>query len=136
MQERPIEPIDPALAQLSNKDLLKFVASSATDLAKKEIELAKAEMRQDFKKELGMAKGLGVSAVCALCTLNLLLMAVVFALSHVMPEWASALVVAAGVLAVGTVAGLVGWKKRVAQPMEQTRRTLMEDARWAKQRLA
>ena len=42
----------------------------------------------------------------------------------------------AAVLAVGTIAGLVGWGKRVKKPLETTLRTLKEDARWAKERMA
>jgi len=37
-----------------------------TQLAKKEIELAKSELRSDIKAELTMAKGLGVAGLCAL----------------------------------------------------------------------
>jgi hypothetical protein len=40
------------------------------------------------------------------------------------------------VLAVGTAAGLIGWGKRVKQPLEATRRTVKEGATWAKERLA
>ena len=65
-----------------------------------------------------------------------MLMACALALGTVMAEWAAALVVAGGVLLVGTVAGLVGWGKRVQKPLETTLRTLKEDARWAKERLA
>ena len=83
-----------------------------------------------------MAKGLGVGALCALCTVNLMLVAVALALGNVMAEWAAALIVAAAVLAVGTIAGVVGWGKRVKNPLESTRRSLKEDALWAKERLA
>jgi O-antigen/teichoic acid export membrane protein len=112
------------------------VVDSATLLAKKEIELAKSELRRDLKAEVSMAKGLGIAGVCALCTLNMFLVAGAFALAHVVADWAAALIVAAGVLAVGTIAGTVGWKKRVTSPLESTRRSLKEDARWARERLA
>jgi putative superfamily III holin-X len=121
---------------LSNRELVSHVIDSATLLAKKEIELAKAELKQDIKAEVGMAKGLGIGALCALCTVNLMLVAGALALGNVVAEWAAALIVAAAVLAVGTVAGFVGWKKRVTNPLESTRRSLKEDALWAKERLA
>jgi uncharacterized membrane protein YqjE len=54
----------------------------------------------------------------------------------VLYEWAATLIVAAVVLLVGTVAGLIGWGKRVKQPLEATRRSLKEDVQWAKERLA
>ena len=53
-----------------------------------------------------------------------------------MAEWAAALLVAAVVLGVGTAFGLIGWGKRVKSPLESTRRSLKEDALWAKERLA
>jgi uncharacterized membrane protein YqjE len=122
--------------RLSNRQLVSQVVESAGLLVKKEIELARVELKRDLKSELSMAKGLGAGAVCALCTLNLLLVAVALALGQVMPEWAAVLMVAAVVLAIGSVAGLIGWKKRVIRPLETTWRSLKEDARWAKERLA
>jgi hypothetical protein len=124
------------VAGMTNRELFGHVIDSATLLAKKEIELAKSELRKDLKAEISMAKGLGVAGVCALCTLNLLLVAAVFALAHVIPDWSAALIVAAAVLSVGTIAGTIGWKKRVMAPLESTRRSLKEDARWARERLA
>ena len=121
---------------MTNRELFGHVIDSAALLAKKEIELAKVELRRDLKAEVGMAKGLGIGAVCALCTINLMLVAGAMALGHVMAEWAAALIVAAAVLLVGTVFGLIGWGKRVKSPLESTRRSLKEDALWAKERLA
>ena len=124
------------MTQLSNRELLGNVIDSATQLAKKEIELAKSELRADIKKEVAMAKGLGVAGLCALWAVSLMLVACAMALGKVLPEWAAALIVSGVVLAVGTLAGLVGWGKRVKKPMEATLRTLKEDALWAKERLA
>lgn len=121
---------------MTNRQLIGHVVDSATLLAKKEIELAKSELRKDLKAEVAMAKGLGIAGVCALCTLNMFLVAAAFALAHFVADWAAALIVAAAVLTVGTIAGTVGWKKRVTSPLESTRRSLKEDARWARERLA
>ena len=125
-----------SMQNLSNRELIGQVIDSATQLAKKEIELAKSELRSDIKAELTMAKGLGVAGLCALWAVGLMLVACALALGTIMPEWAAALIVAGVVLAVGTVAGLIGWGKRVKKPLEATRRTLKEDALWAKERLA
>lgn len=124
------------LEGMSNRELISHVIDSARLLARKEVALAKSELKQDIRTEIGMLKGLGIGALCALCTVNLMLVAVAMALGHVMPEWAAALVVAAAVLLVGTVAGLVGWSMRVKNPLATTRRSLKEDALWAKERLA
>src|ERR1700674_174912 len=96
---------------MSNRQLVAHVIESVTLLAKKEIELAKTELKQDIKAEADMAKVLGVAGLCAFCTLNLMLVATALALGNVVVEWAAALVVDAVVLAVGTVAGLIGWAK-------------------------
>lgn len=133
----PVRRTGPAPVEgLSNRELIAHTLENATLLVKKEIELARAELRADLKSELSMVKGLGVAGLCALCTLNMILVCLALALGTVMPEWASALVVAGVVLAVGTIAGVVGWGKRVKDPLSATRKTLKEDLQWAKERLA
>lgn len=129
--------VDP-LRAASTKDLVTQLAQKASLLVKKEIELAKAELKEDVRKEIKMASGLGVAGVCALLTVQLLLVAAVFALFEggVMPGWAASLVVAAVVLAVGTAAGLWGWAKRVRKPLDTTRRSLQDNVRFAKERIA
>jgi uncharacterized membrane protein YqjE len=113
------------------------LARKASSLARKEVELAKSELRADLKTELSMASGLGIAGVCALLALALLLMALVLGLAEagVWSGWAGALIVAAVVLAIGTVAGLVGWARRVRSPLQATRRTLEDDLRFAKERM-
>jgi putative superfamily III holin-X len=134
MERLPEQPF--SLQGMTNRELIGQVIDSARQLAKKEIELAKSELRADIKQEVAMAKGLGIAGLCAIWSVGLMLVAGALALGTVLPEWAAALIVAAAVLAVGTLAGVVGWGKRVKQPMEATRRTLKEDALWAKERLA
>jgi hypothetical protein len=140
MTKAPPAPIGEAVPvsveAMSNRELVGHVAQNALLLARKEIELARAEIRADLKAELTAAKGLGVAGVCALLTLAMMLVTITLALGHAMPEWLAGIIVTAAVLAVGTVAGLVGWGKRVKNPLEATRRTLKEDAQWAKERLA
>jgi hypothetical protein len=136
-QRRGLQTQVPASLQaMSNRELIGHTISSATELAKKEIELAKSELRQDIQREVAMAKGLGVAGLCAIWTVSMMLVAAAFALATVMAGWAAALIVAAAVLLVGTIAGLLGWGKRVKQPLEATRRTVKEGATWAKERLA
>ena len=135
METKRLGPQGP-VEELSNRELIAQTVGSATLLVKKEIELARAELKADLKGEVAMAKGLGVAGVCALLTVNLMLVAIAMALGNVVPEWAGALIVAGAVLAVGTVAGIVGWGKRVKEPLAATRRTLKEDVQWAKERIA
>ncbi len=124
------------LASASTGELVGQLLEQTRALAQKELALARAEVREDLKREQRTAEGLGVAGVCALCTLNLMLVAVAFALAEHLPGWASALIVAAVVLAVGTVAGLWGWSQRVKAPLEKTQKTAKENLQWAKERLA
>ena len=124
------------LESMSNRELLQHLAQNAVLLAKKEVELARAEIKADLKNEVAMAKGLTVAGLCAIWTVSMMLVAVAMALGTTLPDWAAALIVAAAVLLVGTVAGLLGWGKRVKEPLETTRRTIKEDVQWAKERIA
>ena len=126
------------LRALTAKDLVSELARKASMLARKEVELAKVEAREQLRAEVKMARGLGVAGVCALTTIHMLLVALVFGLAEggVLAGWQAALIVAAVVLTIGTVAGLLGWKRRVRKPLPATRRSLQESSRWARERLA
>ena len=130
-------PPDP-LRRMGTKDLITEVASKASALARKEVELAKAELRTDLRAEVKMASGLGAAGVCAIWGVELLLVAIVLGLMEggVLPGWAAALVVAAVVLAIGAGVGLWGWSRRVRKPLDTTRRSLEENVRWVKERIA
>jgi uncharacterized membrane protein YqjE len=134
-REAPHAP-DP-LREMRTRDLFGELARKVTLLARKEVELARAEVRADFRREVRTAGGLGVAGLCALFTVQLLLVAIVLALMEggTLPGWAAALVVAAVVLAIGTVAGLWGWARRVRKPLDTTRRSLQEDVRWAREQI-
>ncbi len=133
----PARPADP-LRRLGTKDLVTEVARKASALARKEVELAKAELRTDLRSEVEMAGGLGAAGLCAIWGVELLLVAIVLALMEggVLPGWAAALIVAAVVFAIGAAVGLWGWSRRVRKPLDTTRRSLQDDVRWAKERLA
>jgi hypothetical protein len=127
--QRPLE-------TASTGELVSELFDQSTRLVKTEVALAKAELLTDLKQEVKVAEGLGIAALCALCGLNLLLMAGVLALAQVLPAWASALLLAVVVLAAGGVAGWLGWGGRVKNPLARTRKTLEEDVQWAKERMA
>jgi multisubunit Na+/H+ antiporter MnhG subunit len=85
-----------------------------------------------------MAGGLGAAGLCAIWGVELLLVAIVLGLMEagLLPGWAAALVVAAVVFAIGAGVGLWGWSRRVKKPLDTTRRSLEENVRWAKERIA
>lgn len=126
----------PELQTASTPALMAELASQAAALAKKEIELAKVELREDLHKEVAAAGRLGVAALAGFLTLNLLLVTGVLALARTMPAWGAGLLASGLTLVLAVVMGMSGWKLIMRAPLERTRRTLKEDARWTKERLA
>jgi uncharacterized membrane protein YqjE len=127
--------VEQPLASASTGELVGKLAADTTELIKKQLELAKGEIKADLKSEVRMAEGLGVAGICALATLNMLLVALIFALSETIQGWTAALIVAGAMLTLGAVAAAIGWGKRVKKPLDKTQKTLQEDARWAKERM-
>jgi Putative Actinobacterial Holin-X, holin superfamily III len=125
-----------AARELSNRALISEIAAKASVLAKKEIALAKAEIRADLQAELATAKAFGVAAIATLFGVNLLPVAVVFALATRLPGWMAALIVGGVLLVIGAVVGYIGWRRMVTTPLALTRQTLKEDVRWIKERVA
>ncbi|MBK7857147.1 MAG: phage holin family protein [Archangiaceae bacterium] len=137
-QAMSVEPERP-LSATSTQELLGRLMQQSKMLVRAELALAKTELVADLKREAHAAQGLGVAALCALFTVNLLLVALVLGLAYdaqVMPGWAAGLAVAAVVLVIGTGAGAIGWSMRVKRPLERTRKSLKEDVQWAKERMA
>jgi hypothetical protein len=133
----PIEKAGAARARLlSTRELLADITSKVSLLVKKEVELVTTEVKADLQKELSMVKALAAAAVAGLLGLNMLLVAVVFALAMKMPGWVAALVVGGFVLLIAAALGSIGWSRRVTNPLAMTRKTLKEDVQWAKERVA
>jgi hypothetical protein len=122
--------------RLGTGALMRRIVSQAELLAKKEIELARTELRTDLRSEVRVAEGLGVAAVAALVTVNLLLVTAALALSLVMPGWAAGLIVSGVMLIVALLFATVSWRRRLREPMAHTRRTLKDGVKWTRERFA
>ncbi|MER5311380.1 phage holin family protein [Streptomyces sp. NPDC002773] len=115
-------------------DLIGAIGSDLSQLVRDEIELAKAEIKQESTKAgkaVGMLGGAGYAGHLVLLLGSL---TVVFALANVMdPAWA-ALIVTAVWAVVGAVLYVTGRKRlrTVHLKPEQTVETVKEDARWAR----
>ena len=127
---------DDGARALSMQALIGQIIGKAKVLARKEVELAKTEARADLESELSTVKGLAVSAVASMLGLNMLLVALVFFLAMYMPGWLAAVVVGAVLLLIGGIVGYLSWANPVSSPLAVTRKTLNENAQWAKERLA
>jgi len=123
-------------SELPIGDLLREIGARGALLARKEIELGRVEIQRTVKSEIAMVKAFGVAGALGITTLNLLLVVAVFALARSMDGWLAALIVAGGTLVLAIVAGLVGWSRHVKVPLERTRRTIDDDVKWMKERLA
>jgi peptidoglycan/LPS O-acetylase OafA/YrhL len=123
--------------RLSTTELVGLIAGRAALLAEKQVELVKAEIRANVRAEVRMAVGLSIAAVCGIVALTVLVVAAAFAIADAgwLPGWLAALLLAVVVLLIGAVAGLIGWGKRVRDPLATSRATLKENLQWAKARL-
>jgi hypothetical protein len=136
IERRSTRPPERAAAALSTAELVKEITSQFGALAKKQMELAKTELRSDVRAEVAMARGIGLGAILVLLTVAMLLVTLILALAQRMPGWSAGLLVSGMLLGVAIIVGLIGWGKRVRSPFARTRRTLREDVRWTKERLA
>lgn len=102
-------PIAPAPRKRSLVELVTSIPTLVSDLVTREIELLKAEMVAKFKA-LGIGAGLIAGALVVLLgMLGVLLTAVILALSEIMPGWLAALLVAAVLLIIAVIVGLIGY---------------------------
>jgi hypothetical protein len=91
-------------------ELLTDLPTRVQDLVHFEIELLKTELIGKAKA-LGIGGGLIFGAVLFLgAMMGVLLTAAILALSLVMPGWLAALLVAAFLLIVAVILGLIGWR--------------------------
>jgi uncharacterized membrane protein YqjE len=116
-------------------ELLKQLADETATLVRRELDLAKAEMREKAGKA-GPGFGMwGASGVTALLALGSLTAFLILALDGAMPNWLAALIVGLVYAAVAGVLYLRG-KRRVEEagsPMpEKTIESVKEDVQWAK----
>jgi uncharacterized membrane protein YqjE len=118
-------------------ELLKELSTQTTELVRKELELAKAEMAEKGKQAglgVGMFGGAGLFGLLALGALTTCLIA---ALATGMDLWLAALIVTAVYAAIAGVLALVGRRKtQEATPPapQQAIESTKEDVQWAKTR--
>jgi hypothetical protein len=120
--------------QRSIGELVSDVTADAQALFRQEIELAKAEIREEVAtggKAAGMLGGAGFAGYMVAVLLSF---AAVFGLANVMDGGWAALIVAVVWAVIGAVLYALGRARmrRVSLTPERTVRTLKEDARWAR----
>ena len=114
--------------------VLHDIAGNLEDIVRAELRLAKREITQ----EAGKATAGVVMIVAGAMMLGIagifLLLAIVYALSLVMPAWAAALIVAGGEAIMAAIFVGVGIQRiKATRAVPRTRATLQENVEWAKQ---
>lgn len=125
-----------ALRSASTGRLVAHFLKQITELLRKEIQLARAEAKSAVRSAVAMVIGFLVAGILMLMGVAFVLTSVVLALAHSMAPWAAALLVGVVTLGIGAMLAMSAKKKGVRKPFERTQRTLKEDLRWAKERMA
>ena len=122
------------VAQTSIGELLGNISNDLSQLFRQEVELAKAELKQEASKAGKAAGMLGVAGFAGYLAVVLLSFALVFALANVMDAGWAALIVAAIWAVIGGVLFVTGRSKlKTIDPVpHRTVDTLKEDAQWLK----
>ena len=122
------------VSETSIGDLIGNISNDLSTLFRQEVELAKAEVKQEASKAGKAAGMLGAAGFAGYMVLVLLSFALVFALSNVMDAGWAALIVAVIWGIVGAVLYANGRKKlKTVDPVpHRTVDTIKEDASWLK----
>ncbi|MEV4195975.1 phage holin family protein [Streptomyces toxytricini] len=126
--------LSPAGAEPSLGTLVGEVGADLSLLVRDEIELAKAELKEETAKAAKAGSLLGGAGYAGHLALLLGSLTVVFALSYLMPAACAALTVTVLWAVAGAVMYAAGRRRmrEVHMKPEQTVETLKEDARWAR----
>ena len=122
------------VSETSIGELIGNISDDLSQLFRQEVELAKAELRQEATKAGKAAGMLGGAGFAGYLAVVLLSFAAVFGLANVMDAGWAALIVAVIWAVVGGVLYLTGRQKlRTVDPMpRRTVDTIKEDAQWLK----
>lgn len=131
-----VGPQSQRVTRMSSLALVREIAAQASLLVRKQVALARTELKADARTEAKAAGGLGLAAIGAIIAVTLLLVTAALALALVMPAWGAGLIVSGFVLVVVAIVAGVSWNRRVRQPLQHSRNGLRRDVRFAKERFA
>ena len=115
-------------------DVVGDIAGNITQILHAELQLAKAELREDAA---AVKRGLVVMSVGALAgglAAGFALLALVYALMDVVTPWAAAAIVAGGAAVVAALFVSAGIKRMQQIGLTRTAATIQESVQWAKTR--
>ena len=115
-------------------EILQDVLTNIQDIVRAEVRLAKAELGEELNAARSGGLLIGIGAVAAIFSTLFLLLACVYALARVVPDWAAALIVAAAVGIAAAVTLSLGLKRlKTIQAAPKTAASLKENVQWARQ---
>ena len=126
-----------ATSDRSISEILQDALRNLQDIVRSEVRLAKTEVREEVVKAKSATLLTAIGVLCGIFALFFMLLAVIYALTLMVPNWAAALIVAAVLLAgalIGVIAGLKQFK-RVHPAPEKTIDTMKENVAWVKQQV-
>lgn len=134
MQQLPSSQLEgPLRDDASTAELLREALDEAKELARIEVELARADVKKEIVRSKHAAIGFGAALVAGLMVLCLLGYALVMALGGTALV---ALVVAGCFLALAGIAAFIGYSLLPKKPLEATRSRLQLDVNQLKEHIA
>jgi uncharacterized membrane protein YqjE len=114
--------------------ILRDIVADVQDIVRSEVRLAKTELREEVAQASSASVLVGIGALTGIFSVFFLLLAALFALRLVTPDWAAALIVATGVAIVAGVTLGTGLKRfKTIHAARKTVASLKENVEWAKQ---
>jgi uncharacterized membrane protein YqjE len=114
--------------------VLHDIVGNIQDIIRSEVRLAKTEVAEELGKARSAGMLVGIGALMLTFSALFVLLAGVYALSAVVPAWAAALIVAAGVGLIAAILLGVGVKRfKSMRTPPRTAATMQENVEWAKQ---
>ena len=124
-----------AAGDRSLSDVFQDIVRNVQEIVRSEVRLAKTEIGEEAAKAKSSVLWFGAGTVTGIFAMLFLLLTIVYALARVMPSWAAALIVGAGLAVAATAilaAATRGFKQMHRTP-ERTVETIKENVRWVKQ---
>ena len=112
------------------------VIGNAQEIIRSEVQLAKAEIKEELRGVARAAAFYAAAGICALFALGFILCAGVYGLLQLVPLWLAALIVGLAMAVIGGIVFYMAKKevRRLRFKAEQTIAAAKENVRWAKDR--
>lgn len=120
------------LSRASTVDLFRRLLDNVSSLIERQVEMAKAEAKEDLIAGLKAGGILIGGAVILFLSLISLIVACILALALVIPGWLSGIIFGVAFGIIGAGLALWGRRRLEIKPMQHTRESLQEDMEWAK----